>query len=99
MTADELRDTDYAQECKPPATLIFPGGGVAKLECLRFKKGPAADKMGYRFSWWKDGKMTPRPLDVTEDEFIELIRTAITQGVLTDRAILEMARAALSRQG
>jgi hypothetical protein len=96
---DELRDTDYAQERKPPASIEFPGGGLGKVECLQFKKGPAAGKIGYRFSWWKDGKMTPRPLDVTEDEFIELFRVAIKQCVLSDRVILELARAALFAQG
>lgn len=34
-----------------------------------------------RFSWWKDGGMTNRPLDLSEKDLLELFEDAIAKGV------------------
>jgi hypothetical protein len=34
-------------------------------------------------SWWKDGQMLPRPLDLSEADFFKLIVQGIRDGVLS----------------
>jgi hypothetical protein len=84
MNDASLRDTRYATELAH-ASISFPTGSEGRIERLRFKEGAANGKEGYRFSWWKDGRMTPRPLDATEDELLELLRNAFNGGVFTER--------------
>jgi hypothetical protein len=36
-----------------------------------------------RFSWWPNGRFAPRPLDLPETALLELIRSAIRDGVFT----------------
>jgi hypothetical protein len=48
-----------------------PGRSKGRIERLRFTEGPANGAEGYRFLWWKEGRMIPRPLDATEDELLE----------------------------
>ena len=60
---------------------MFPGGSEGRIERLRFKKGTVAGKVGVRFSWWKNDKMAPRPLDVSEDELLKVMKDSIQQGV------------------
>ena len=86
-----MRDTDYATELDH-AEFDFPGGGQARVERLRFKKPPEVGNEGYRFSWQKDGKMTPRPLDATEDQWLAILKGAIAQGIFTDRFLAELRR-------
>lgn len=36
-----------------------------------------------RFSWWPNGKMAPRPLDLPEPSLLDLIHKGIKNGVFT----------------
>jgi hypothetical protein len=36
-----------------------------------------------RFSWWPNGRLAPRPLDLTEDELLALVQAAIAQKVFS----------------
>src|SRR3954471_5309995 len=57
-----LRDTDYATELAR-AVLTFPSGDEARIERLFVK---SQNQIEIRMSWWKDGKLQPRPLDLGE---------------------------------
>lgn len=74
-----MRDTDYATELVPPAVVVFPSGDEARIERLRIKETGAVE---IRFSWWKDGRMMMRPLDLSETDLMNLIAKAFRQGVL-----------------
>ena len=78
----ELRDTDYAEELVEPARLTFPSGDEARLERIRIKK---TNKVEVRFSWWKDGQMINRPLDLPQRDLMLLLGRAVTLGVLRMR--------------
>jgi len=76
-----LRDTDYATELAR-AVLTFPSGDEARIERLFVK---SQNQIEIRMSWWKDGKLQPRPLDLGEADFLKLIAKGIRAGViLTD---------------
>lgn len=81
-----LRDTPYATELAH-GSFTFPGGTEGRIERLRFKHGSEAGQEGIRFSWWKDGRMVPRPLDATEDQLLMLLANAFQQGVFTVRFV------------
>lgn len=36
-----------------------------------------------RFSWWKNGRFIPRPLDLPESELLPLMKDAIKRGVFS----------------
>jgi hypothetical protein len=74
-----LRDTNYAEELVPPAVVTFPSGDEARLERLRIKE---TDTVEIRLSWWKDGRMMMRPLDLSEADLMKLLAKGIRQGVL-----------------
>lgn len=76
-----MRDTDYATE------LATAEIGENRLERL-FIKETATEEV--RFSWWKDGKMMMRPLDLPESELLPLLRQAIETGVFTDAFLREL---------
>ena len=90
MAKHELRKTPYADEITEPAQIAFPDGSEGRFERLKFKTGHSKGNEGYRFSWWKDGRILPRPLDVTEDEFLELMRKALQEEVLSQHALREL---------
>jgi hypothetical protein len=90
MSRDSLRDTPYATELAPPASITFPGGSEGRIEYLEFKTGAAKGKEGCRFSWWKEGRMLPRPLDVTEDELRELLQKAFRQGLFSGSLVEDL---------
>jgi hypothetical protein len=71
-----LRDTKYAREIKS----VEDSFG-ARIERLYVKK-QGQDEI--RFSWWKDGKLIPRPLDHPEVELLPLMQSAIKEGVFKD---------------
>src|SRR5262249_23766376 len=89
MTDTPLRDTPYATELAH-ATITFPSGSEGRVERLRFKEPPAEGMMGYRFWWWKEGRMLPRPLDATEDELLALLKNAFQGGVFSERFLAEL---------
>jgi len=46
--------------------------------------------VGYRFSWWKEGRMVPRPLDATEDQLLALLKNALLEGVFSQRFLANL---------
>lgn len=51
-----------------------------------FVKGKAREEI--RFSWWKDGRFMPRPLDLPENELLVLMSAAIENGVFEDEFLI-----------
>jgi hypothetical protein len=72
------RDTKYATLIHQ-SVLKFPKGGEARIERLRIK---SSDNIEIRMSWWKDGKMMMRPLDLGENDFLKLLAQSMREGVL-----------------
>jgi hypothetical protein len=75
-----MRETKYAQELCEPAVRCFPSGDEARIEKLHIKESGEEE---VRFSWWKEGKMVPRPLDLPENDLIALFRDAFAKDVFT----------------
>ena len=73
-----MRNTKYAEELAM-AKLKFPGGSEARIERLRIK---SSDEVEIRFSWWKKGRMLPRPLDLSEGALMQLLARGFRKGVL-----------------
>lgn len=76
-----MRDTAYATEL---ATAEIGGCRIERL----YVKGQ--DQEEIRFSWWVDGKMANRPLDVPEAELLPLFREAIKKGVFSAEFLKEL---------
>jgi hypothetical protein len=74
-----MRKTKYADELVEPAVVIFEGGDEGRLERLR-RKNP--DEVVIRLSWWKDGNLCLRPLDLSEEQLMKLLAEGIRKGVL-----------------
>ncbi len=68
-----MRDTPYATEIK--TAIDAQGQAIERL----FIKEHGREEI--RFSWWKDGNLVMRPLDLPEDELLELLAQAIQEGV------------------
>jgi hypothetical protein len=66
---------------KLPGSVTFPSGSEARIERLLIKESQQEE---IRFSWWKDNRMIPRPLDLPEDELLILIKTAIQENVFSE---------------
>ena len=79
-----MRDTDYAKEIKS-SVLVFPSGDEARIERLLIKSSGQEE---IRLSWWKDGRMLPRPLDLSEQDFFRLIVQGIRDGVLCSTGVV-----------
>lgn len=77
-----MRDTRYATEKCIPGTFQFTGSEEARIERIFVKR---LGQEEIRFSWWKRGKMLPRPLDLTERDLLALLRDAVAQGVFSKR--------------
>ena len=75
-----MRETKYALELCDPGIRRWPNGDEARIEKLHIKETGAQE---VRFSWWKGGKMVPRPLDLSEDDLILLFKDALSKDVLT----------------
>lgn len=69
-----MRDTKYATE------VVTAAIGDSRIERL-FVKGEQQEEI--RLSWWPNGNMANRPLDVTEAELIALLAEGIRRGVLS----------------
>jgi len=78
-----LRDTAYATELAR-GTYLFLNSGEARLERLYVKE---FEQVEIRFSWWKEGRMMMRPLDLDEQGLLHLIRDAITKGVFSSEFV------------
>lgn len=81
-----MRDTDYATE------LASASLGGARVERLLVKE---TDQEEIRFSWWKDDQMQPRPLDVPEEDLLELFRRGRANDVFSDEFLLGLVRVLL----
>jgi len=75
-----MRETNYAVELCEPGIRRFPAGDEARIEKLHIKQSGEEE---VRFSWWKDGNLVPRPLDLSEDDLILLLKDAIEKDVFT----------------
>lgn len=64
--------------------------GENRIERLLIK---SSGQEGIRLSSWPEGQMANRPIDVPEDEFIELLAQGITQGVLSPRFVFRLIEA------
>lgn len=74
-----MRETKYATELRTPGRIQW-GNDEGRIERLFIK---ATKQEEIRFSWWTNGKMATRPLDLSEDELILLFRDAVTNDVFT----------------
>jgi hypothetical protein len=45
-----------------------------------------------RFSWWPNGNIANRPLDIPEPDLLTLFAEAIRQGVFTDRFLKDLTK-------
>lgn len=82
-----MRDTEYAREI---ATAIFPyPDGEARVERIHVKS-LAQDEI--RFSWWKDGRMAPRPLDLPEEDLLVLLQNGAKGGVFSAGFVTQLAQ-------
>jgi hypothetical protein len=70
-----MRDTKYAREI---ASADIGGERIERI----FVKESGEEEI--RFSWWKDGRFAPRPLDLPERDLLDLMRQAMANGVFTD---------------
>lgn len=77
----KLRDTKYA---KLLAEGIYHDSRIERI----FVKDEGHDEI--RFSWWPAGKMANRPLDLPEDMLLELLKSAISNSVFTDKFLREL---------
>lgn len=70
-----MRDTPYAREIVSVTDAI--GQSIERI----FVKEHQQEEI--RFSWWKNGKIVPRPLDLPEGELLPLMCDAIQKGVFS----------------
>ena len=75
-----MRDTPYATEIAT-GSHTFNVDEEARVERIFIKR---QGEEQIRFSWWKNGNMLPRPLDLNEDELFDLLQNGINRGVFTD---------------
>ena len=68
-----MRDTPYATELAA-ASIIFDAENLGKIERIYVKD---EEQEEIRFSWWKDGRMMMRPLDLCENDLLTLLHNAI----------------------
>ena len=73
-----MRDTKYARELREPGVVKWPTGSEGRIERLLIKKSGTEE---IRFSWWKDGRLATRPLDLSEEDLLTLFEDAIAKGV------------------
>lgn len=78
-----MRSTKYADE------IAHADEGGARIERLKMR---ATGEEEIRFSWWKDGRFQARPLDLSEDELLRLIKKAIDGGVFTEGFVENLER-------
>jgi hypothetical protein len=79
-----MRDTPYATELAT-ASLSY-GQEEARIEKIHVKD---AGQDEIRFSWWKNGNIVPRPLDIPEDDFLKLLETGFGS-VLSDEFLVAL---------
>jgi hypothetical protein len=83
-----MRSTPYADEI---VSADVDGYRIEKL----FVKDKAREEI--RFSWWKEGRFMSRPLDLPEDELLQLFRKAIQEGVFSERFLSDLKQSLASQ--
>ena len=83
-----MRDTPYATELR-----TAEDASGQKIERL-YVKELAREEI--RFSWWKDGQLMVRPLDLPEDELLVLLSAAFDKGVFREEFLLGLQSALAS---
>ena len=76
-----MRDTKYAKELREPGIVRWPSGSEGRIERLLIKDTQEEE---IRFSWWKDGNIANRPLDLSEKDLITLFEDALVKKVFSD---------------
>ena len=71
-----MRDTAYAAEI---ASAEIKGCRIERIHVKEY------DQDEIRFAWWPEGRMANRPLDLPENELLELIKAAIANRVFSDQ--------------
>ncbi len=51
---------------------------------------PGNDQEQIRISLWRDGKMLPLPITLSEQELVDLLHSAIHEGVLSRKFIADL---------
>lgn len=75
-----MRDSPYATLlCE--VRLNLGNGHEARAERLKIKESGEEE---IRFSWWQNDRIMPRPLDLPENEWIELFERAVKAGVFSE---------------
>jgi hypothetical protein len=64
----KMRDTQYATE--KATSKVSYGEDEARMEKIFVKE---QEQEEIRFSWWKNGNIVPRPLDLPESDLLQLI--------------------------
>lgn len=70
-----MRDTKYATEL---ATVEVNECRIERILVKEFGRPEI------RFSWWPEGRMANRPLDLPEEDLLILMKEAIAKGVFSD---------------
>lgn len=86
-----MRDTQYARELAR-AVHTFSAEDEARLERILVKESQQEE---IRFSWWKNGNIVQRPLDLPESDLLSLIRQGIADGVFSEKFLIDL-KASLS---
>ncbi|MBI4497134.1 MAG: hypothetical protein HY689_04445 [Chloroflexi bacterium] len=74
-----LRQTRYADLCAEARLSIAPDEEVRAER--QWVKGSAEEQI--RLSWWKHGRMVPRPASLSEAQLVALLERGIAEGVFT----------------
>ncbi|MCK5910345.1 MAG: hypothetical protein KAG62_10375 [Caulobacter sp.] len=80
-----MRNTSYAREIATATDSI--GQSIERIHVKDH------DREEIRFSWWKDGNIVIRPLDLPESELLPLMRMAMEKGVFSDEFIQNLGHA------
>ena len=80
-----MRDTEYATELATAA--LSNGNEEVRIERLRIKTSGQEE---IRFSWWKNGNLIMRPLDLPEDQLLSLMQRAARGGVFTPEFVAQL---------
>jgi len=70
-----MRDTAYAREIATASDAV--GQTIERIFVKEFQR----DEI--RFSWWQNGNLVIRPLDLPEEELLPLMCQAIRKGVFS----------------
>jgi len=74
-----MRDTPYATE---RASAEVADCRIERIFVKAENDGKGQEEI--RFSWWPEGRMANRPLDLPEEMLLELMGEAIHRGVFTE---------------